>query len=156
MDTKRTDQLLALIANKSKSQADYDNTSRLVMEVLDTKGAIVRIGANDIEDTFQTGGDIHGFTVSVSATLDDRMRALIEDVRKNAEQFKPYNRVIIFLFMPDISPLTMDELLPLNEWQEEFTDEAMLRWGVAINPPNSAHTLKAIVLLQNNYEIKIC
>lgn len=153
MDTKRIEQLLTLIANKSKSQADYDDTSKLVMEILDTKRTIVRIGANDIEDTFQAGGYIHGFMVSVSATLEDRMRALIEDVRKNAELFKPYNRMIMFFFMSDTSPLTMDELLPLNEWQEEFPDDAMFRWGVAINPPNSPHTLKAIVLLQNNFEI---
>ena len=148
MDTQRTGQLLTLIANKSKNQADYDNTSRLVLEILDTKMAIVRIGVNDIEDTFQTGGDIHGFSVSVSAASDYRMRAMIEDVRKKAEQFKPYNHVIMFFFMSETCPLTMDELLPLHEWQEEFPDDAMFRWGVAINPPNSPHTLKAVVLIQ--------
>ena len=52
--------------------------------------------------------------------------------------------------MSDISPLTMDELYPLNEWMEEFPDEFMLRWGMAINPNNVPHVLKAIVLLQNN------
>ena len=148
MDTQRTGQLLTLIANKCKSQADYDNTSRLVLEILDTKRAIVRIGANDIENTFQTGGDIHGFTISVSAASDDRMKVLTEDVRKKAEHFKPYNHVIMLFFMSETCPLTMDELLPLNEWQEEFPDDAMFRWGVAINPPNSPHTLKAVVLIQ--------
>ena len=118
------------------------------MQILDTKRTLVKIGANDIEETFQTGGDIHGFTVSVSAALDDRMWGLIEDVRREAEQFKPYNHVIMFFFMADTFPLSMDELLPLKEWLEEFPDETMLRWGVAINPPNASHTLKAVVLLQ--------
>ena len=30
-----------------------------------------------------------------------------------------------------------------------FMGEFMLKWGMAINPPNAPHALKAIVLLQN-------
>ena len=132
---------------------EMEETKLLIKEILEAKRSIISIDANDIEKTFQGRGPIHGFTVSVNPALDFRTEVLFDEIREKAEQFKPFNNALVFFFMSDISPLSMDELLPLNEWLEEFPDEAMLRWGVAINPPNSAHTLKAIVLLQNNYEI---
>lgn len=147
METQRIEQLFTLIANKSKSQDNCDNNRKLVKEILDNQSAIVEIDVNDIEDTFQTEGEIHGFTVSVKATIDYRMKILMEEVRKKAEQYKPFNRVIVFFFMSVMSPLTMGELLPLNEWLEAFSDETKVRWGMAINPPNTPQTLKAIVLL---------
>lgn len=147
MDTQRIEQLFTLIANKSKSQDNCDNNRKLVKEILDNQSAIVEIDVNDIEDTFQTEGEIHGFTVSVNATIDYRMKILMEEVRKKAEQYKPFNRVIVFFFMSVMSPLTMGEFLPLNEWLEAFSDETRVRWGMAINPPNTPQTLKTIVLL---------
>lgn len=79
-----------------------------------------------------------------------RTEVLFDEIREKAEQFKPFNNALVFFFMSDISPLSMDELYPLNEWMEEFPDEFMLRWGMAINPPDAPRALKAIVLLQNN------
>jgi len=147
MDTQRIEQLFTLIANKSKSQDNCDNNRKFVQEILDNQRTIVEIDVNVIEDAFQTGGEVHGFTVSVNATIDHRMRVLMEEVRKKAELYKPFNRVIVFFFMPEMSPITMDELLPLNEWLKEFPDETMVKWGMAINPPNTPQTLKTIVLL---------
>ena len=127
-----------------------EETKLLIKEILEAQRSIISIDANDIENTFQGNGPIYGFTVSVNPALDFRTEVLFDEIRERAEQFKPFNNALVFFFMSDISPLTMDELYPLNEWMEEFPDEFMLRWGMAINPPDAPHILKAIVLLQNN------
>lgn len=127
-----------------------EETKLLIKEILEAQRSIISIDANDIENTFQGDGPIHGFTVSVNPALDFRTEVLFDEIRERAEQFKPFNNALVFFFMSDISPLTMDELYPLNEWMEEFPDEFMLRWGMAINPNNVPHVLKTIVLLQNN------
>jgi hypothetical protein len=129
---------------------EMKETKQLIQEIVEAKRSIISIDANDIKDTFQSDNPIYGFTVSVNPALDFRTEVLFDEIREKAEQFKPFNNALIFFFMSDISPLTMDELYPLNEWMEEFPDEFMLRWGMAINPPNAPHTLKALVLLQNN------
>lgn len=127
-----------------------EETKLLVREIVEAKWSIISIDANDIEDAFRGGGAIHGFTASVNPALDYRTEVLMDEVREKAEQFKPFNNAIMFFFISDISPLTMDELYPLNDWLKEFPEEFMLRWGMAINPPDAPHALKAIVLLQNN------
>lgn len=40
MDTQKVEQILALIANKRKSQTDFDNTWRLVTEMIDNQWAV--------------------------------------------------------------------------------------------------------------------
>ena len=126
-----------------------EETKQLIQEIVEAKRSIISIDANDIKDTFQGDSPIHGFTVSVNPALDFRTEVLFDEIREKTEQFKPFNKVLLFFFISDISPLTMDELYPLNEWMEEFPNEFMLKWGMAINPPNAPHALKAIVLLQN-------
>lgn len=127
-----------------------EETKLLIREILEAERSIISIDANDIEKNFRGDRQIHGFTVSVNPALDFRTEVLFDEIRERAEQFKPFNNALVFFFMSDISPLTMDELYPLNEWMEEFPDEFMLRWGMAIDPPDAPHILKAIVLLQNN------
>jgi hypothetical protein len=127
-----------------------EDSKLLIREIVEAKRSIISIDSKDIEDAFRDGGTIHGFTVSVNPALDYRTEVLLDEVREKAELFKPFNHAIVFFFISDISPLTMDELYPLNDWLEEFPDEFMLRWGMAINPPDAPHTLKAIVLLQKN------
>ena len=129
---------------------EMKETKQLIQEIVEAQRSIISIDANDIKDTFQGDSPIHGFTVSVNPALDFRTEVLFDEIREKVEQFKPFNNALVFFFMSDISPLTMDELYPLNEWMEEFPDEFMLRWGMAINPPNGPYTLKALVLLQNN------
>ena len=128
---------------------EMEETKQLIQEIVEAQRSIISIDANDIKDTFQGDSPIHGFTVSVNPALDFRTEVLFDEIREKAEQFKPFNKVLLFFFISDISPLTMDELYPLNEWMEEFPNEFMLKWGMAINPPNAPHALKAIVLLQN-------
>jgi hypothetical protein len=127
---------------------EMEEAKLLIKEILEAQRSIISIDADDIENTFQGRSPIHGFTVSVNPALDYRTEVLFDEVREKSEQFKPFNTALVFFFMSDISPLTMDELYPLNEWMEKFPDEFMLRWGMAINPPNAPHALKAIVLLQ--------
>ena len=40
MDTQKIKQLLTLIANKSKSQTDYGNTKKYIMEIIDYHDSI--------------------------------------------------------------------------------------------------------------------
>ena len=122
---------------------EMEETKQLIQEIVEAQRSIISIDANDIKDTFQGDSPIYGFTVSVNPALDFRTEVLFDEIREKAEQFKPFNKVLLFFFMSDISPLTMDELM------EEFPNEFMLKWGMAINPPNAPHALKAIVLLQN-------
>ena len=48
MDTQKIKQLLTLIANKSKSQTDYGNTKKYIMEIIDYHDSIVSIDVNDV------------------------------------------------------------------------------------------------------------
>ena len=99
---------------------EMEETKQLIQEIVEAKRSIISIDANDIKDTFQGDSPIYGFTVSVSPALDFRTEVLFDEIREKAEQFKPFNKVLLFFFISDISPLTMDELYPLNEWMEEF------------------------------------
>lgn len=125
-----------------------EETKQLIKEILEAQRSIISIDANDIDHTFQGDEPIHGFTVSVNPALDYRTEVLFDEIREKAEQFKPFNNALVFFFVSDISPLSMGELYPLNEWIEEFPEEFVLRWGMAVNPPNAPHTLKAVVLIQ--------
>lgn len=127
-----------------------EETKLLIQEIVEAQRSIISIDANDIEATFRSDRPINGFSVSVNPALDYRTEVLFDEIREKAEQFKPYNNALVFFFMSDISPLSMGELYPLNEWLEEFPEEFVLRWGMAINPANAPHILKAIVLLQKN------
>jgi len=48
MDTQKIKQLLTFIANKSKSQTDYGNTKKYIMEIIDYHDSIVSIDVNDV------------------------------------------------------------------------------------------------------------
>ena len=147
MDTKRIEQLLTLIANTSKSQADYDDTSKLVMEILDYHDSIVSIDVNDVRDLFQEGGVIHAFNASVDASMENRMILMMAKIMKHAECFEPYNRALVFFFFPEKQPLLIEELQPFSEWMESVPDEFMIKWGMATQ---STQELRAIVLLQSD------
>ena len=56
---RKIKQLITLIANKSKSQTDYGNTKKYIMEIIDYHDSIV---SNDVRDLFQEGGIIHIFS----------------------------------------------------------------------------------------------
>jgi hypothetical protein len=127
---------------------EMEEPKQLIQEIVEAKRNVISIDANDIKDTFQSDNPIYGFTVSVNPALDYRKEVLFDEIREKAEQFKPFNYALLFFFISDISPLTMDELYPLNEWMEEFPNEFVLRWGMAISPPKAPHALKVIVLLQ--------
>lgn len=46
----------------SKSQTDYVNTKKYIMEIIDYHDSIVSIDVNDVRDLFQEGGIIHIFS----------------------------------------------------------------------------------------------
>ena len=145
MDTQKIKQLLTLIANKSKSQTDYGNTKKYIMEIIDYHDSIVSIDVNDVRDLFQEGGIIHIFKASVDASMENRVILMMAKIMKHAECFEPYNHALVFFFFPEEQPLRMDELQPFSDWIESIPGEFMVKWGMATQ---STQEIRAIVLLQ--------
>ena len=145
MDTQKIKQLLTLIANKSKSQTDYGNTKKYIMEIIDYHDSIVSIDVNDVRDLFQGGGIIHAFDVFVDALKANRMNLAVDNIIRNAAHFEPYNHALVFFFFPEKLPLRMEELKPFSDWIESIPGEFMVKWGMATQ---STQEIRAIVLLQ--------
>jgi len=145
MDTQKIKQLLTLIANKSKSQTDYGNTKKYIMEIIDYHDSIVSIDVNDVRDLFQEGGIIHIFKASVDASMENRMILMMAKIMKHAECFEPYNRALVFFFFPEKQPLLIEELKPFSDWIESVPGELRIKWGMATQ---STQEIRAIVLLQ--------
>lgn len=133
-----------------------EETEELIKEIVEAERRIIGIDGDDIENTFRGGGEIHGLTVSVNPALDYRTEVLMDEVKSQAEVFKPYNHAIVFFFVPSDCPLMMGELRPLNEWFEEFPEEAIIKWGMALTPSDAPCTFKAVVLLQQNLSTMSC
>ena len=146
MDTQKIKQLLTLIANKSKSQTDYGNTKKYIMEIIDYHDSIVSIDVNDVRDLFQEGGEIHTYDASVGASIKKRMESLMDLIIVNTKKYEPFSHALIFFFFPEDRPLLMEELQPFSEWMESVPGEFMIKWGMATQ---STQELRAIVLLQS-------
>lgn len=145
MDTQKIKQLLTLIANKSKSQTDYGNTKKYIMEIIDYHDSIVSIDVNDVRDLFQEGGVIHAFIASVDASMENRMMLMMAKIMKHAECFEPYNRALVFFFFPEKQPLLIEELQPFSDWIETLPGDFLIKWGMATH---STKEIRVIVLLQ--------
>ena len=145
MDTQKIKQLLTLIANKSKSQTDYGNTKKYIIEIIDYHDSIVSIDVNDVRDLFQEGGVIHAFNASVDASMENRMMLMMAKIMKHAECFEPYNHALVFFFFPEKQPMLTEELQPFSDWIESVPGELRIKWGMATQ---STQELRAIILLQ--------
>ena len=145
MDTQKIKQLHTLIANKSKSQTDYGNTKKYIMEIIDYHDSIVSIDVNDVRDLFQEGGVIHAFNASVDASMENRMMLMMAKIMKHAECFEPYNHALVFFFFPEKQPLLIEELQPFSDWIETLPGDFLIKWGMATQ---STQEIRAIVLLQ--------
>ena len=150
MDTQKIKQLLTLIANKSKSQTDYGNTKKYIMEIIDYHDSIVSIDVNDVRDLFQEGlfqegGEIHTYDASVGASIKKRMESLMDLIIVNTKKYEPFSHALIFFFFPEDRPLLMEELQPFSNWIESVPGELRIKWGMATQ---STQELRAIILLQ--------
>jgi hypothetical protein len=137
--------IVSLIAQENKMNQDYKKTERLIMEILNSSKGLISIDANDIGEFFQRGEEIHALDVSVNAASDSRMKQLMEKITGNAMSRKPYNRCLVFFFLPENHPMMLEELLPFSNWIETISGELMIKWGMTTHPLQS---LRAIVLLQ--------
>ena len=145
MDTQKIKQLLTLIANKSKSQTDYGNTKKYIMEIIDYHDSIVSIDVNDVRDLFQEGGVIHTYDASVGASIKKRMESLMDLIIVNTKKYEPFSHALIFFFFPEDRPLLMEELKLLSDWVESVPGDFLIKWGMATQ---STQEIRAIVLLQ--------
>lgn len=119
-------------------------TNQFINEVLNSTNILVNIDINDFRDIFQEGEEFHTFEVSVSANKENRMQLLMEQIKKCSKCYEPYNRALVFFYFPDLQPLLMEELKPLNEWIETVPGEFMIKWGMVTFP---SPTVRAIVAL---------
>ena len=145
MDTKKIKQLLTLIANKSKSQTDYGNTKKYIMEIIDYHDSIVSIDVNDVRDLFQEGGEIHTYDASVGASIKKRMESLMDLIIVNTKKYEPFSHVLVFFIFPEDRSLLMEELKPFSDWIESVPGELLIKWGMATQ---ATQELRAIILLQ--------
>ena len=145
MDTQKIKQLLTLIANKSKSQTDYGNTKKYIMEIIDYHDSIVSIDVNDVRDLFQEGGEIHAYDASVGSSMKKRMELLMDLIIENTKKYEPFNHALVFFIFPEDRPLLMEELQPFSNWIESVPCELRIKWGMATQ---SIQELRAIILLQ--------
>ena len=145
MDTQKIKQLLTLIANKSKSQTDYGNTKKYIMEIIDYHDSIVSIDVNDVRDLFQEGGEIHTYDASVGASIKKRMESLMDLIIENTKKYEPFSHALVFFIFPEDRPLLMEELQPFSNWIESVLGELRIKWGMATQ---STQELRAIILLQ--------
>lgn len=145
MDAQKIKQLLTLIANKSKSQTDYGNTKKYIMEIIDYHDSIVSIDVNDVRDLFQEGGEIHTYDASVGASIKKRMESLMDLIIENTKKYEPFSHALVFFIFPEDRPLLMEELKPFSDWIESVPGELLIKWGMAIH---SSQELRAIILLQ--------
>ena len=145
MDTQKIKQLLTLIANKSKSQTDYGNTKKYIMEIIDYHDSIVSIDVNDVRDLFQEGGVIHTYDASVGASIKKRMESLMDLIIVNTKKYEPFSHALVFFIFPEDRPLLMEELKPFSDWIDSVPGELLIKWGMAIH---RTPMIRAIVLLQ--------
>ena len=121
------------------------NVELLIREVLDSRNSIVKIDANDVNDLFQKGGEIHTYDASVGASIKKRMESLMDLIIVNTKKYEPFSHALIFFFFPEDRPLLMEELKPLSDWIESVPGELRIKWGMATQ---STQELRAIILLQ--------
>lgn len=81
------------------------NVELLIREVLDSRNSIVKIDANDVNDLFQEGGEIHTNDASVGASIKKRMESLMDLIIVNTKKFEPFSHALIFFFFPEDRPL---------------------------------------------------
>ena len=121
------------------------NVELLIREVLDSRNSIVKIDANDVNDLFQEGGEIHTYDASVGASIKKRMESLMDLIIVNTKKYEPFNHALVFFIFPEDRPLLMEELQPFSNWIDSVPGELWIKWGMAIHP---TQMIRAIVILQ--------
>ncbi len=121
------------------------NVELLIREVLDSRNSIVKIDANDVNDLFQKGGEIHTYDASVGASIKKRMELLMDLIIVNTKKYEPFSHALVFFIFPEDRPLLMEELKPFSDWIDSVPGELLIKWGMAIH---RTPMIRAIVLLQ--------
>ena len=121
------------------------NVELLIREVLDSRNSIVKIDANDVNDLFQEGGEIHTYDASVGSSMKKRMELLMDLIIENTKKYEPFSHALVFFIFPEDRPLLMEELKPVSDWIESVPSELLIKWGMAIH---RTPMIRAIVILQ--------
>ena len=121
------------------------NVELLIREVLDSRNSIVKIDANDVNDLFQEGGEIHTYDASVGSSMKKRMELLMDLIIENTKKYEPFSHALVFFIFPEDRPLLMEELQPFSNWIESVPGELLIKWGMAIH---RTPMIRAIVILQ--------
>lgn len=137
--------VVTLINDKVKSQENREKIKRVINDVLFAPNSIIDIDVNDITDLFQKGGEIHTIETSTDATQENRMKMLVEQIRKSANSYEPYSHILVYFFISESHPMLMEELQPFSEWIKSVPCEITIKWGLSVQPKQE---LRAIVLVQ--------
>lgn len=137
--------VVTLINDKVKSQENREKIKRVINDVLFAPNSIIDIDVNDITDLFQKGGEIHTIETSTDATQENRMKMLVEQIRKSANSYEPYSHILVYFFISESHPMLMEELQLFSEWIESVPCEITIKWGLSVQPKQE---LRAIVLVQ--------
>ena len=121
------------------------NVELLIREVLDSRNSIVKIDANDVNDLFQEGGEIHTYDASVGSSMKKRMELLMDLIIENTKKYETFSHALVFFIFPEDRPLLMEELKPVSDWIESVPSELLIKWGMAIH---RTPMIRAIVILQ--------
>lgn len=140
---------ISTLAYQSKEQSKY--IEKLMTEIIENEcHRIVNLDVHDLKNMFLENGEIKGIEVCVPSDAPNRMSTLIEQVQSD-ENFDPTcNHVALQLFYPSNNPITMEELSPLSDWMDKFSEkESDFKWG--LSKEDNSNLLRAIVLLQDSY-----
>ena len=138
-------EVLSLIDKKVSVRESREKVKRVIKDVLFAPNSIIDIDVNEITDLFQEGGEIHTIETSTDATKENRMEVLMEQIRKSANSYEPYNHVLVYFFISESHPMLMEELQPFSDWIESVPDEITIKWGLSVQPTQE---LRTIVLVQ--------
>ena len=103
------------------------NVELLIREVLDSRNSIVKIDANDVNDLFQEGGEIHTYDASVGSSMKKRMELLMDLIIENTKKYEPFSHALVFFIFPEDRPLLMEELKPVSDWIESVPGELLIK-----------------------------
>lgn len=109
----------------------------LVNEMLNAPKRCVDLDAHDICDFFQGDGAISLFEIAVDDTTDHRMELALEKIKNEKDHYNPFERLLVFFYVPQEFPLLIKELQTLTKWIESFQNTPDVLWGISFSQESS-------------------
>jgi len=128
--------------------SNHKKAEELVMEVLNAPKSIINIDANDICELFQGEEEILLLEISVNEMSEMRMEQLMEVIEKEVAHLEYFNQLLMYFFVPQDFPLTMDELNTFLDYTNLNYGLSEVIWG-SVFVPTQQPAIRAIMMLQH-------